>query len=298
VKDRPLETMSEKIAVIVVAGQFRVHDRAIKSMRDFLVKPLVRSGFSVFITIHGWTSEAWPREARAVVFKILGPLAEVRVLLDPQLPDEAEELVKSPLAGLHHPDRFRYASQWLSLSKAWSAVMEIVARDAIIIRTRLDAVFMSKRPTLRLIQRIEEQTPQGHFALFSLTEGHSSLPVPLGLTSDQFLCSDTETFSQYVKVFEGAKFPLNPTTFDHQCQDHCDIVGIEQALNSACEGHALLRLRRLVSMPFFLFQKSSLQLFSLKWAELLTAEGYPAFRRLLVQLLKLVKRERIGTLRQ
>jgi hypothetical protein len=188
---KPQKRCSEIDFLVVIAGQFRVYDQALKSLRDNLLSPLIDSGCRVRVVIHGWISPDWPESAKTKLFRVLGDSFPLTVVLDEQLP---EEIYTDRLARLHHPDRFRYASQWESLSRAWDRAREFASRKTVVIRTRLDAVFLSRASIDRLIGALQRPGGRSRFAYFPLTEGHSSMPVSEGLTSDQFVCTDAETF--------------------------------------------------------------------------------------------------------
>jgi hypothetical protein len=110
------------------------------------------------------------------------------------------------------------------------------------------------------------------------------MPVSEGLTSDQFVCTDAETFSSYVRIFDEENFLDMLQPMSHKCNHNCELVGIEQALNQGLNSSPTFPDRQSISIPFFLQQKASFQLIAMKRLESLTREFYPEVRKILIRV--------------
>lgn len=239
------------------------------------------------LIIHGWTSDEYPAINSEVIKQSLGSQVSVKVLLEPELDQGSPFIQDSPLTRIHHPDRFRYASQWESLSRAWSVAKSLETDRVVVIRLRLDALFFSTQSIKKLMKQVKIRAQNGQFAIFPQTEGHSSFPIAPDLLSDQFLVSDVSTFEGYIRIFETFDFDLPKIQKGHSCSLVCPIESIEASLGRAWKSSSDLPKPSVQSIPFTLTKLSKrVDLILLKLVEVVSGGNYAAVRSVIQNLFR------------
>lgn len=273
--------------VIVVSGQFRLSTKALESLRSKIVRPILRSGGVLTVLIHGWTSDEYPVKDPEVIKQFLGSQVSLEMLLEPELDQSSPVLQESPLTRVHNADRFRYASQWESLSRAWSLSKPLDTEKIVVIRLRLDSLFFSTQSINRLISQVKVRSQDGQFAFFPQTEGHSSLPIAPDLLSDQFLVSDGRTFEGYVGIFEFLRSDRPMIQMNHSCSAACQTDSIEASLRILWQSCSDLPEPIVQSIPFVLNKLSKrVDLMLLKCVEVVSGRHYPAVRSVIQSLFR------------
>ena len=170
-----------KIAV-TLSGQWRFSRGAVKSLEDYIIKPLQRH-HEVRVFIHAWA--------------IGVPAEEELAFMRERLPVHCMQLnypgtnYSSPFEASRHPHGERYRSQFESLYRVFQLVASSEFEPDCILRTRMDLVYLSE---LAMPDRTKERT-----VYVPPVEGHMEEPFGPTVVNDQVALGDRAVMSIYMQ---------------------------------------------------------------------------------------------------